>query len=95
MEHTEYVQVVSEEWRTDGGLGWITPVVLVTGASPEFRTELLSIPERKGRHDPTTDIIRFEKFSHMDVRFLDLSQACQLEGYAVWGTLAVPLPSAL
>ena len=95
MEHTEYVQVVSEEWRTDGGLGWITPVVLVTGASPEFRTELLSIPERKGRHDPATDIIRFEKFSHMDVRFLDLCQACQLEGYAVWATLAVPLPSAL
>ena len=68
MEHTEYVQVVSEEWRTDGGQGWVTPVVLVTGASPEFRRELLSRPERRGRHDPSTDIIRFEKFSHMDVR---------------------------
>ena len=68
MEHTEYVQVVSEEWRTDGGLGWVTPVVLVTGVSPEFRRELLSRPERRGRHDPATDIIRFEKFSHMDVR---------------------------
>ena len=75
MEHTEYVQVVSEEWRTDGGLGWVTPVVLVTGASPEFRRELLSRPERGGRHDPATDIIRFEKFSHMDVRLdsIDLS----------------------
>ena len=69
MEHTEYVQVVSEEWRTDGGSGWVTPVVLVTGASPEFRAELLSRPERGGRHDPATDIIRFKKFSHMDVRF--------------------------
>ena len=68
MEHTEYIQVLSEEWRTDGGLGWVTPIVLVTGASPEFREELLSCPDRRGRHDPATDIIRFEKFSHMDVR---------------------------
>ena len=68
MEHTEYIQVVSEEWRTDGGLGWVTPIVLVTGASSEFRNELLSHPERGGRHAPATDIIRFAKFSHMDVR---------------------------
>ena len=31
---TEFIQVVCEEWRTDGGTGWVSGLVLVTGASP-------------------------------------------------------------
>jgi hypothetical protein len=62
-----FVEVLTEQRRESGGVGYTTEYVLVTGADPGIREDIVGNPKFKAQYDQGTDRIRCGGRSHMDV----------------------------
>ena len=67
-----FVEVLAEQRREPGGVGYRTEYVLVTGADPATREAIVGNPDFGAAYDDATDRIRSSGRSHMDVSRVSL-----------------------
>ena len=61
------MEVLAEQRREPGGVGYRTEYVLVTGADPDTREAIVGNPDFGAVYDDVSDRIRSSGRSHMDV----------------------------
>ncbi len=62
-----FVEVLAEQRRIAGAHGYVTDYVLVTGADPGIRSDIVDNPQFGATYDVASDRIRCDGSSHMDV----------------------------
>ena len=63
----QFIEVLAEQRREPGGVGYRTECVLVTGADPDTREAIVANPDFDAAYDEATDRIKSSGRSHMDV----------------------------
>ena len=61
------MEVLAEQRREPGGVGYRTEYVLVTGADPETRGAIVGNPDFGAVYEEVTDRIKSSGRSHMDL----------------------------